>query len=76
MWKLFITKPQSDVFKLLILSTQHSKTQRLINDKDKHQILTFKKQKQANVWHFWLENDILLIIKIDADSFPFDQLII
>lgn len=45
-----IPRPQSNVFKLLLLSNQLSKTQRLcISDKEKEQIFTFEKLEPADV---------------------------
>lgn len=57
-------RAQSEVFKLLPLSSQQSKTQI-----EKHQILTFKKQEVTNTWKHvsWVSNvqhSIYYIIKI------------
>lgn len=44
------------IFKLIILSNKHSKTQRLficqMRDKEKEQILTFNKVEPENKYHF------------------------
>lgn len=54
-------RAQSDAFRLFIFPPNSPKPKdssfTSLNDKENHQILALKKQEEANVWHFWLEND-------------------
>ncbi len=71
-------RAQCDIFKLLLLSKQQPKTQRLLiyyhEDTEKQQIFTFKRLNYELFLLFYLKND-LLIIKIVVDSFSKDRLI-
>lgn len=61
---IIIIRAWDDIFKLLLLSDLHSKTQRftIIYDIEKHQIFTSEKLEAENVWHW--------------HSFPVHQLIV
>lgn len=51
---IIIIRAWDDIFKLLLLSDLHSKTQRftIIYDIEKHQIFTSEKLEAENVWHW------------------------